>query len=55
MLFGCQTKSTCFQKFKPSKCFLCACAANDAGRLTTSGPPQELEAKRLVIYEAKRN
>ena len=23
------------------KCFLCACAANDAGRKATGGPPQE--------------
>ena len=30
------------------KCFLCACAANDAGREMTGGPPQELDAKRLV-------
>ena len=24
------------------KCFLCACAANDAGREATAGPPPEL-------------
>ena len=33
------------------KCFLCACAANDAGRKATASPPQELDVKRLVyIY-----
>ena len=30
------------------KCYLCACAANDAGREMTGGPPQELDTKRLV-------
>ena len=30
------------------KCFLCACAANDAGREATGGPPPDLDAKRLV-------
>ena len=30
------------------QCFLCACVANDACREATSGPPQELAAKRLV-------
>ena len=30
-------------------CFLCACAANDAGHEATGGPLQELAAKRLVI------
>ena len=47
-LFGCQNKSTCFQKLV-FKCFLCACAANDAGREATGGPQQELAAKRLVV------
>ena len=41
-LFGCQNKSTCFQKFKSFKCFLCASVA-----IHTS-PTQELAAKRLV-------
>ena len=36
-----------FQKFKVFKCFLCACAANDAGREATGGSPQELAAKQL--------
>ena len=54
-LFDCQNKSTCFQIFKFSdiqvfKCFLCACAANDAGRFVTGGPLQELDAKLLVLY-----
>ena len=31
------------------KCFLCACAANDASREATGGPPQELAAKQLVV------
>ena len=31
------------------QCFLCTCVANDACREATSGPPQELAAKRLVI------
>ena len=35
-------------EIKVFKCFLCACVANDAGRFTTGGPPQELAAKRLV-------
>ena len=48
-LFGCQNKSTCLQKFKSSNVFYArACAANDAGRKVTGGPPQELAAKRLV-------
>ena len=32
------------------QCFLCACAANDAGRDATGDPLQELDAKRLVLY-----
>ena len=43
-----RNKSTCFQKFKSSNVFLCACVANDAGREATGGPPEELDAKRLV-------
>ena len=40
-----------FSEIKVFKCFLCACAANDAGCEATGGPPQELVAKRLVyIY-----
>ena len=34
-LFGCQNKSACFQKLV-FKCFLCTCAANDAGREATA-------------------
>ena len=36
------------QEIQAFKRFLCACAANDAGREATGGPPQELDAKRLV-------
>ena len=39
-----------FSEIKVFKCFLCVCAANDAGRKATGGPPQELDAKRLVLY-----
>ena len=48
-LFGCQNKSNVFSEVQVFKCFLCACAENDAGRKTTSGPPLELDAKRLEI------
>ena len=37
-----------FSDIQVFKCFLCACAANDAGHEATSGPPQELAVKRLV-------
>ena len=42
-------KINAFSEIQVFKCFLCACAANDAGRKATSGPPQELGTKRLVI------
>ena len=43
-LFGCQNKSTCFQKLKSTDVFY-------AGREATGGPPQELAVKWLVcIY-----
>ena len=38
-----------FSEIKVFKCFLCTCAANDAGHKATGGPPQELDAKRLVL------
>ena len=38
-----------FSEIQVFKCFLCAFAANDAGRDATGGPLQELGAKRLVI------
>ena len=37
-----------FSEIQVFKCFLCTCAANDAGREATGGPPQELAVKRLV-------
>ena len=37
-----------FSDIKVFKCFLCSCAANDAGRKATGGPPQEIAAKQLV-------
>ena len=37
-----------FSEIQVFKCFLCACAANDAGRKATGGPLQELAAKRIV-------
>ena len=40
-----------FSEIKVFKCFLCACAANDAGRKATSGSPQELGAKWLVHHK----
>ena len=39
----------CCRGFLYDCCFLCVCAANDAGHEATGGPPQELAAKRLVI------
>ena len=41
----------CFEAvvlFEVFKCFLCACAANNAGHKATASPPQELDVKRLV-------
>ena len=50
-LFGCQNNYiNVFSEIQVFKCFLCACAANDAGCEATGGPPQELGAKRLVNY-----
>ena len=37
-----------FSEIQVFKCFLCACAANDAGREATGGSPQELAVKQLV-------
>ena len=52
-LFGCQNKSTCFQKFKSSNVFYVrACVANDASCEATGDPPQELAVKQLVLYIA---
>ena len=34
-----------FSEIKVFKYFLCTCAANDASRKATGGPPQELTAK----------
>ena len=45
-LFGCQNKSTCFQKFKPSNAFYAH--ARKMMPFANGGPPQELDAKRLV-------
>ena len=39
-----------FSEIQVFKCFLCACAENDAGRKATGGTPQELAAKWLVIH-----
>ena len=44
-LFGCQNKSTYFQKFKSSNVFY---ARVRQMMLVTGGPPQELGMKRLV-------
>ena len=45
-----------FSEIQVFKCFVCACAANDAGREASGGPPQELDVKRLVYTnKAKRN
>ena len=41
-------KNQRFSEIQVFKCFLCACAANDAGREATGGSPQELAAKQLV-------
>ena len=46
-LFGCQNKSTCFQKFKSSNVFY-ACARQRmpvATREATGDPPQELAVR----------
>ena len=42
-----------FSEIKVFKCFLCACAANDAGREVNGGLLQELTAKRLVYHMHK--
>ena len=33
--------SNVFSEIQVFKCYLCACAANDASRFATGGPPQE--------------
>ena len=40
-----------FSEIKVFKCFLCACAANDAGREVTGGPPQELYSCKAASVE----
>ena len=44
-LFGCQNKSTCFQKLKSSNVFY---AREWQMMLVAVGPPQKLATKRLV-------
>ena len=49
-LFGCQNKSTCFQKFKSSNVFYArARQMMPVAKRPVGGTPQELAAKRLVI------
>ena len=38
-----------FSEIQVFRCFLCTCAANDAGHKVTGGSPQELATKQLVI------
>ena len=44
-----------FSEIQVFKCFLCTCAANDAGCEATGGPPQELGAKQLAYYIGEHN
>ena len=47
-LFGCQTKSTYFQKFKSSNVFYAHARQMILVTKRPATPPQELAAKRLV-------